>query len=260
MIEFLALAPHGDEIINPADSASRHLRESMLKLKKEALSKKLDVFIVVTPHNIRISDHAGVILTEYAEGSLGKVHRKYDCDRELATLIYNAAKPKLPVVGINYGALEGESSSITLDWGSLIPLYFLNRSSKVVLITPAHDLPKMQLIEFGKVIGRVCEKYGKKVGIIISADHAHAHLKSGPYGFSKFADIYDHLVKTAFEQNKIEDIKQINSKIIEGAKPDSFWQILILIGLLKVKSFRTGFVDYQCPSYFGMMVSSFERY
>lgn len=259
MIEFLALVPHGEEIIKPADSASRHLKQSMLKLKKEALSKNIDVFIVVTPHNIRISDHVGVILTEHTAGSLGKVHRKYDCDRELATLICNAAKPKLPVVGINFGALEGESSCITLDWGSFVPLYFLNRSRKVVLLTPARDLSNVQLIEFGKILGMVSEKYCKNVGILISADQAHTHLESGPYGFSNFADIYDNSVKIAFEQNKIESIKDLSSEIIENAKPDSFWQILILIGLLKVKSYRTGFVDYQCPTYYGMMISSFIR-
>ncbi|MGC8496647.1 MAG: extradiol dioxygenase [Thermoplasmata archaeon] len=257
MIEYLAMVPHGEEIINSQDNASVHLKKSMLKLKKEVLSKNLDTFVVVTPHNIRISDHIGIILTEYTAGNLGKIRRNYDCDRELATLIYNAAKPKLPVVGVNFGALEGESSKITLDWGSFIPLYFLNRGKKVVIITPARDLTAEQLIEFGSILGSVTEKYGKKVGIIISADQAHTHLKSGPYGSSKYARVYDNFVKTAFEQNRIDSIKCIDHKIIEHAKPDSFWQILILIGILHVNKYRVKYIDYQCPTYYGMMIASF---
>lgn len=257
MIEYLTMVPHGEEIINSSDSASVHLKKSMLKLKNEVLGKNIDVFIVVTPHNIRISDHIGIILTEHTAGNLGKIRRKYDCDRELATLIYNAAKPKLPVVGINFGALEGESSKITLDWGSFIPLYFLNKDQKVVIITPARDLSREQLIEFGSILGTVAEKYDKKVGIIISADQAHTHLKSGPYGFSKYANVYDDFVKTAFEQNRIDSIKDLDPKIIEHAKPDSFWQILILIGILHVNRYIVKYVDYQCPTYYGMMIASF---
>jgi aromatic ring-opening dioxygenase LigB subunit len=257
MIVSLAMVPHGEEIINGSDSASRHLKKSMLNLKKEVLSRDVDVFIVVTPHNIRISDHIGIILTEHTAGNLGKIRRKYDCDRLLASLIYHAAKSKLPVVDINFGAMNGESSMITLDWGSFIPLYFLNRDKKVVLITPARDLLNEQLIEFGIILGSVAEKYGRKVGIIISADQAHTHLKSGPYGFSNYAKVYDTFVKSAFEQNRIESIKDLDPKIIDHAKPDSFWQILIMIGILRVNKYRVKYVDYQCPTYYGMMIASF---
>lgn len=47
--------------------------------------------------------------------------------------------------------------------------------------------------------------------------------------------------------------------MIENAKPDSFWQILILIGILKVKKFIVEDVMYACPTYFGMMAVKFKK-
>ncbi|AWR96224.1 extradiol dioxygenase [Acidianus sulfidivorans JP7] len=258
MIDFILVAPHGDEIIDPKDEKSALLNKAM----KEAASLiNADEYVVITPHNIRIDDHFAVILTQYAEGKLGKIRRKYLCDRKLAYKIYENAKRKnLPVVGVNFGALEGKESKITLDWGSLIPLYFLKKK-KIVLLTPARGVKRESLIDFGMTIGEVLDyRRRRKIALIVSADHAHTHDPKGPYGFSEYAKVYDSLILDIFKRGVFENLKRIDDKIISEAKPDSYWQLLIMLGILENakknnKEYSVNLIEYQVPSYFGMMVA-----
>jgi len=262
MIEIIAIVPHGEEILDPKDEESKKLRNAMENLVKEFEKYDLDSIVILTPHNIRIEDQFAVILTEYASGNLGKRRLNFKCDRDLAENIYrNAKNESMPVVGVNFGALEGKASRIYLDWGSFIPLYFLNKKHrKIVLITPARGLEKNVSIRFGESIGNVLKNNEKKIGLIVSADQAHAHLQSGPYGFSPNAKIFDDKIIEIFRKNDFESLKNIDEKIIEDAKPDSYWSFLILLGILRKNiNFRVEFFEYALPSYFGMLVALLKK-
>ncbi|MCH4814729.1 MAG: extradiol dioxygenase [Saccharolobus sp.] len=254
MISFILVAPHGDEIIDPKEEKLSLLNKAM---REAASLVEADEYIVITPHNIRIDDHMAVILTQYAEGKLGKIKRKYLCDRGLAYEIYERAKGKgLPVVGVNFGALEGKESKIALDWGSLIPLYFLKRR-RIVLLTPARGVKREILREFGVVIGEVLRDHRKRIGVIVSADHAHTHDPKGPYGYSEYAAVYDSMIVDIFKNERFEDLMKIDDKVVSEAKPDSYWQLLIMLGILEssCNRYSVKMMVYQVPSYFGMMVA-----
>ncbi|QXJ35592.1 DODA-type extradiol aromatic ring-opening family dioxygenase [Saccharolobus shibatae] len=254
MISFILVAPHGDEIIDPKEEKLSLLNKAM---REAASLVEADEYIVITPHNIRIDDHMAVILTQYAEGKLGKIKRKYLCDRGLAYEIYERAKGKgLPVVGVNFGALEGKESKIALDWGSLIPLYFLKRR-RIVLLTPARGVKREILREFGVVIGEALRDHRKRIGVIVSADHAHTHDPKGPYGYSEYAVVYDSMIVDIFKNERFEDLMKIDDKVVSEAKPDSYWQLLIMLGILEssCNRYSVKMMVYQVPSYFGMMVA-----
>jgi len=71
--------------------------------------------------------------------------------------------------------------------------------------------------------------------------------------------LYDKLVYDSFMNNSIDEILKIEEVMIENTKPDSFWPILILIEILKVKKFIVEDVMYTCPTYFGMMAVKFKK-
>ncbi len=262
MIEIIAIVPHGEEILDPKDKESKKLRDAMDHVVKRFGELNLDTIVVFTPHNIRIGDHFAIILTEYASGNLGKRRLSFGCDRDLGETIYKNAKNKsMPVVGVNFGALEGKSSRIMLDWGSFIPLYFLNKKHrKILLITPAREIERDVSIKFGELIGKVLKNYEKRIGIIVSVDQAHTHLESGPYGYSPYAKIFDERIIEILKENDFERLKDIDEKVIENAKPDSYWSFLILLGILRENSnFRVEYFQYALPSYFGMLVGLFKK-
>ncbi|MFP3220598.1 MAG: extradiol dioxygenase [Candidatus Marsarchaeota archaeon] len=258
MIAFMAVSPHGDELLKPTDEESKRLASAMEEVKTSLSGIPIDTTVVITPHNIRIPDHLAVVSTQYLEGQLRGERVSLPVNRELAAQIFAGAKVAgLPVVSVNYGALDGPESSLPLDWGSSIPLEFFYKSEKLVIVCPAREITREALVEFGRVMARCLEAYQGNVSVIVSADNAHAHSQDGPYGYSPMAKVYDDLVVSAFKKENLGELMGIADSVIEEAKPDSFWQFLIMLGILEVKRMKPKFLAYGRPTYFGMMVAYF---
>jgi aromatic ring-opening dioxygenase LigB subunit len=109
------------------------------------------------------------------------------------------------------------------------------------------------------VIGAMAEKRRKRIAFIASADQAHAHKRSGPYGYHRSAAKYDQFVSEAIQKNRIGSIFGLSERFIEDAKPDSLWQIAMLAGLTRVVKMRGSLLSYEVPTYYGMICASFVR-
>jgi aromatic ring-opening dioxygenase LigB subunit len=272
-IVYACVAPHGAEVI--PELAGKQLeafgetRRGMEKLAQEMDQHRSDTIVIATPHGLRLDRTIGVVTTEYSEGIL-KAHGKsvrahFRCDRQLAQkIIQEASQAKLPVIGVNYGTNEGPSSCMPMDWGTLIPLWFLGtsqkrrRKRKIVVVTPSREIPLAQLVIFGKAITEAAATSSTNVTFIASADQGHAHDKKGPYGFSQASAEYDRLVIQAIRQNNLRQLLKLNPRFIEDAKPDSLWQMAILIGIIEHVPMKARFVSYQTPTYYGMLCADFE--
>jgi aromatic ring-opening dioxygenase LigB subunit len=214
----------------------------MLRLAKDIKEAEPDTIVIATPHNLRLWGKIGVVTSENSSGRLQASRRtrrsvslKVKCEREFAqALLSRATKRGLPAVGANYGSAEGTASDVPMDWGTLVPLWFVTRAQKnllkIVIVTPSREIPLSQNYEFGRVLADLAEKNHKNYVFIASADQAHAHRKSGPYGFSKAAAEYDRFVIDAIEKNKIRSVMNLKAKFVEKAKPDSLWQMTMLAG------------------------------
>ncbi len=232
------------------------------------------------------------------------VEASFPCDRDLARdIVTRARQAAIPVVGVNYATLGGSNSRIPMDWGALIPLYFMGdrrtqagagpgggprvvvgpwrpgegegssdprlgedqagARPKVVLIGPSRDVPRETLVRLGEVVAEAAEASGRKVAFVASCDHGHAHLEGGPYGFDPASAAYDKLVTDIVRTDRLGDILGIDPDLVEAGKPDSLWQMLILLGALRWQEkagrpFTGQFLTYQVPTYFGMLVASYE--
>jgi aromatic ring-opening dioxygenase LigB subunit len=272
-IVYACIAPHGAEII--PELAGKQFegfgetRKGMGRLAQAMDKHRPRTIVIATPHGLRLDRTIGVVTTEYSEGSL-RAHGKsvtahFRCDRQLAqNIIQEASQAKLPVIGVNYGTSEGPSSCMPMDWGTLIPLWFLGTSQKrkekrrIVIVTPSREIPLAQLVGFGKAVAEAAKAASTNVTFVASADQGHAHDKKGPYGFSPSSAKYDKLVIQAIKQNNLQRLLELNPKFVEDAKPDSLWQIAILIGILDHVPMQARFVSYQAPTYYGMLCADFE--
>jgi len=148
-----------------------------------------------------------------------------------------------------------------MDWGTLVPLWFVAKEERVkaktVIVTPSREIPLGHNIAFGMAIGAMAEKRRKRIAFIASADQAHAHKRSGPYGYHRNAAKYDQFVSQAIQKNRIESISRLNKRFIEDAKPDSLWQMAMLGGLTRVVKMRGSLLSYEVPTYYGMICASF---
>jgi aromatic ring-opening dioxygenase LigB subunit len=275
-LSYACITPHGDEVI--PELATRATprgflitREGMLRIANEVKRAKPDTIVIATPHNLRLWRRIGVVLSENSSGKLQgsrgsrrSVHLKVRCDQEFARkLLDRATKRGLPVVGANYGSFEGPLSDLPMDWGTLVPLWFLTRDHqkhpRVVIVTPSREIPPFQNYEFGQTIAELAERASKTYVFVASADQAHAHKKSGPYGFSRAAAEYDRFVVDAIQKNRIRSVMNLSGKFVEAAKPDSLWQMTVLAGVLSKVRMDAELFSYQVPTYYGMICAGFQR-
>jgi aromatic ring-opening dioxygenase LigB subunit len=268
---YACIAPHGGEIVPRLAGKRLSLfsptRRGMRVLAKEMKEAGPQTIVVATPHNLRLRKHIGVVTSEYSSGRVAEgkkeIRLRAQCDIGFAKKVVAGAEAKgLPVVSANYGALEGPMSDLAMDWGTLIPLWFLLRGtglkSRVVIVTPSRGIPLRQNYDFGRTIAEAAQQEKKRVAFVASADQAHAHLKDGPYGFDRRAAEYDEMVVEAVRRGRLRSLMRLKAAFVEGAKPDSLWQLAVLAGALSVVPMEGRLVSYQVPTYYGMLCASFE--
>ncbi len=268
-ILYACIAPHGAEIIPQLAGnklkAFSETRRGMETLAAGIKDHKIDTIVIATPHNLRLRRHIGVVMTEFTEGTLrtdsGSVQIRYTCNRILAEeILKEAEEAKLPVMGVNYGTADGEASCMSMDWGTLIPLWFFANKPKkptVVIVTPSREIPLENLVRLGKVIAKAAGKSKIRMAFVASADQAHTHNKKGPYGFHPDAARFDKFVVDAVKENNLKRLLRLDQKLVENAKPDSIWQMAILIGVLDQVPMKGRFISYQAPTYFGMLCATY---
>lgn len=171
---FACIAPHGGEVIPELAGENLDLmattRAAMLDLGRRMAATEPDTVVVITPHGIRIDGQICVSVSERAEGSLGPVSLDLSVDAELGALVADLAVAHgIPVARAIYGASGGPACCIPLDWGAVVPLYFM-KAPKVVLVVPSRTLPRSAMVEFGKAIAEAAQQSGKRVALIASGD------------------------------------------------------------------------------------------
>ncbi len=254
MLAGIGLMPHGNPVLDPPDEKTAELA-GVLRRIGEAF-RDVDSYVLISPHNVRMSDHLGVVMAQHLISWLGfdgvELPGEWETDGKLAEEIYERAKGRgFPVVDLHFASRSGRYSRWPLTWGELIPLQFLEKRP-LVLLTPARNLSRETLVKLGEFLGDIMEKGEKRVALIISADHGHAHDENGPYGYRKESEEYDRMIMRLINESRLEELPKIPDELIRNALPDSYWQMLIMLGAMRVGKFELKESAYACPTYFGM--------
>jgi aromatic ring-opening dioxygenase LigB subunit len=273
-VVYACIAPHGGEIIPELASKSilhrfEETRTAMRVLARKMSEVRPQTIVIASPHNLRLLSKIAVVISENSTGTLkGSSNRsialRARCDVDFAKRVLSESeKGGLPVVGANFGTATGSSSDMQMDWGTFVPLWFMLKEqrlkSRILIVAPSREIPLRTNFNFGRLLGRLMSRDKKrKFAFIASADQAHAHSRSGPYGFSPAASKYDDFVQEAIRDNNLKRILRLKPSFIEAAKPDSPWQMVMLAGINEVVPLRSQLLSYQVPSYYGMACAGFE--
>ena len=252
-----AIAPHGD----PAFVEGSSTRLAFEELGRRFERAEPDVTVVFTPHNVHVEGAFAVVTAARLAGSLDQLPMDLECqvDRELAAgVLVSLREAGLPAVGISYGSNDESLAVMPLDWGTLIPLWFLGGRSdeprRVVVVSPARDLTLADHVRAGAAIAVACS--GRRAAIVASADHGHAHDPDGPFGFDPAAAEYDARVVELVRENRLGHVVGLEP-IVAAASADSLWQLVLLHGALG-DGFAAELLSDECPTYFGMLCAAFE--
>jgi len=270
---YACIAPHGGEVIAElaGDLAPRSAatRQAMEELGRRMEAAQPETVVVITPHGVRVAGAVCVMTTERAVGVLegeqgGHVAVDMAVDTELG---YNialraVATYSVPVVTAIYGASGGDGCFTPLDWGAVVPLWFLGARwatpPSIVSITPSRTLTLRQLYDFGAAIAEAAAESTKRVALVASADWGHAHDPSGPYGYDPASAEFDAMVQDTIKANALDDLLTADLDFADRAKVDGIWQTVMLAGALRHTPMRGELLSYEAPTYFGMLVAKYE--
>ncbi len=267
---FAAIAPHGglaiEEACTPEERGlAASTRAGMEELGRLFVAARAQVVVVATPHNVHIPGAMGVVVAGRVAGRLAgappSIALDVATDLRLAWLVLESlAAARVPVVGVSFGANDPVDAVAPMDWGVLIPLWFMGgrRSppTPLVVVTPARDLSAEHHISAGVAIAAAAAASGLRVAFIASADHGHAHDPEGPYGYDPAAKQYDELVCELVRSGRLDRLSDIPPELVETAKADSWWQMLILHGAT-LEGWSGKLVSYEAPTYFGMLTAAY---
>ncbi len=268
---FAAIAPHGSLAIPEACSPEERglatsTQQAMAELGRRFTAARPDVTIIFTPHNIHVEGSMAVITAGNLSGSLSdwtkeRIELRAATDRDLARAAIDALNAAdVPAVGVSYGGNDAASATAPMDWGVLIPLWFMGGRAAppvpVVVVSPARDRSLDDHLRAGRALAAMAAASGKRVAMIASADHGHAHRVDGPYGFDSAAAEYDGCVADLVRANRLSGLLEIDPTLVAAAKADSFWQMLMLHGAIG-DGWNAEFLSYEAPTYFGMLCASF---
>jgi aromatic ring-opening dioxygenase LigB subunit len=268
---FAAIAPHGSMAIPEACSPEERglatkTQEAMAELGRRFAAARPDATIIFTPHNVHVEGAMAVVTAGTLAGSLSDwtketIELRCPTDRDLARAAIDALNvADVPAVGISYGGNDAKGATAPMDWGVLIPLWFMGGRSEpqvsIVVISPARDHSPADHVRAGKALAAMAAASGKRVAIIASSDHGHAHRADGPYGFDPAAAEYDNHIVDLIKANHLTGVREIDPALVGAAKADSFWQMLMLSGAIG-DAWRGEFLSYEAPTYFGMLCAAF---
>ncbi|MHB8509830.1 MAG: DODA-type extradiol aromatic ring-opening family dioxygenase [Candidatus Dormibacteria bacterium] len=268
---FAAIAPHGSmAILEACEPGEENLalttREAMNELGRRFDAAAPDAVIVITPHNVHLDGRFGVLLGAHLEGELegapSPVRLSVPIDDDLAMRCISAMRDAgVPCAGVSYGANDLASAVVPMDWGTLVPLWFMGGRSRptvpVVVVTPSRRLTALQHIEAGRALAAAAGASLKRVALIASADHGHGHQASGPYGFHPASRDYDERVVELVRKNRLGMLSDFKLAFLDHAQMDSWWQMLMLHGAVG-DGCGVEVLSYEAPTYFGMMCAHFD--
>jgi len=270
---YACIAPHGGEVIAEiaGDVATRSAptRQAMEEVGRRMEAAQPETVVVITPHGVRVAGAICIMATERAAGVLdgeqgGHIAIEMAVDTELAYRIATRAASayNVPAVTAIYGASGGDGCFTPLDWGAVVPLWFLGARwpdpPSIISMTPSRALTLKQLYNFGTAIAEASAESGKRVALVASADWGHAHDPLGPYGFDPASADFDRMVQQAIKANDLDTFLATDLDFADRAKVDGLWQTVILAGALHHTPMRGQLLSYQAPTYFGMLVASYE--
>jgi aromatic ring-opening dioxygenase LigB subunit len=267
---FAAIAPHGHLAIPEACAPHEHnlavqTREGMRELERRFHAARPQSVVVLTPHNVHVEGAMAVVVSAAMVGELEEaaqpIRLESRVDRQLAQTVLDAIKwTGIPAVSISYGGNDPEDTAMPLDWGVLVPLWYMGGRLEppvpVVVVSPARDLSPEHHVQAGRGIAEALAASDKRVALVASADHAHTHRADGRYGYHPSAKPLDDLIVAAVAENDLGRLLAVDPQLIEDARPDSWWQLLMLHGALG-NEWEGELLSYEAPTYYGMLCAAY---
>ena len=273
---FACIAPHGSMIIpllgEKGAEKALATRAAMEDLGRRVAAAQPETLVVITPHGHRIDNCFSLLNNRRVQGTLGPEPESnghsftltFEVDKELnAAIVEEARALDVPAVRLSYAVPDETQFWQPLDWGALVPLWFLgvplDPQPRVVMACPDREnMPWELSVPFGLCIRKAAETLNRRIVLVASADLGHAHDAQGPYGYDMASKEFDTALIDAVKAQDLARLLEFDLDWLKRASTDSYGQILNLYGAIRGTNFRGEVLSYEVPTYFGMMCVAYE--
>jgi len=273
---FACIAPHGSMIIpllgEKGAEKALATRAAMEDLGRRVAAAQPETLVVITPHGHRVDGCFSLLNNRRVQGTLGPEPESnghsftltFEVDKELnAAIVEEARALDVPAVRLSYAVPDETQFWQPLDWGALVPLWFLgvplDPQPRVVIACPDRgNIPWEQSVPFGLTIRKAAETLNRRIVLVASADLGHAHDAQGPYGYDIASKEFDIALIDAVKAQDLARLLEFDLDWLKRASTDSYGQILNLYGAIRGTNFRGEVLSYEVPTYFGMMCVAYE--
>lgn len=231
----------------------RRTSESMNAIGKDIAEKAPDTIIVVTPHGIMFQDAIVLSCENEMSGSMKKfgvpgVSLKLPVQKKLTQKIYDLAQNEgIPTLLATTQLMEKFNTSVSIDHGTLVPLYFVNKhynNYKLVHITYA-PLSDIELYKLGAVINNAVQELNENAVFIASGDLSHRLSEEGPYGYDPSGEQFDQEFLEALQEGDVKRAFSIDRNIICNAEECGRRSVAVMLGALEGKKFKGEMLSYE---------------
>lgn len=229
---------------------------AMNELGNQIKEKKIDTIIIISPHGSVQMDAMSINSTKCLQGDFAQfgdnTSMKIENDIDLGASIKRVADSRdIPTELVGNG--------IPLDYGAMVPLFFLKKhvpKVKIVSITFSY-LDYKKHFEFGEAIYEVIESADKNVALVASGDLSHRLTPDAPAGYSPEGKKFDELLINLLENNKVGEILSLDSDFVEEAGECGLRSIIILLGTLSNTEYKFKKLSHEGPFGVGYLVGKF---
>ena len=225
-----------------------------------------DTIIIITPHGPLFRDAVAMSNGSHISGDLGQfrapqVSMNLEVNNELVNqIIRNSAKEDILIASITQDSASDYGIDYTLDHGSLVPLYFVNKEYKdykIVHITYGM-LPKMQLYKLGMIIKDTVEASNSKAVMIGSGDLSHKLASTGPYDYHPSGPQFDKELLSLLEKGDVAGVFNMDPKLVEEAGECGLRSFYIMLGAMNGYDIKGDLLSYEGTFGVGYGVMGFD--
>lgn len=241
--------------------------ESAVRASQNINEYNPDTIIVITPHGPVFQDGICISTSEFLYGDLHNFGVRdldftFENDVELVEMIMEKADEKsILTAPLDANTARSYGVSARLDHGTLVPFYFISEENentfKLVHITMGL-LQYEELYAFGKVLRESLDALGRKGIIVASGDLSHRLTPDAPAGYNPSGKEFDKKLVNALMDYDIENIMNMDLKLVDKAGECGLRPIIILMGALDGLHIEPEVFSYEGPFGVGYCIAEFK--
>ncbi|HHU12122.1 MAG TPA: AmmeMemoRadiSam system protein A [Clostridiaceae bacterium] len=230
---------------------------------RRSAALKPDTFLVITPHGILFRDAISVLSETRLYGDFSRfgapeLNYRFENAPDLLRAIFKLnVKPDFPFLDVDKDAARSYRESVSLDWGVLVPLYFLTKEVPDAAVLPlAYGLlDPLELADAGLRLRQAIEATDRRVVIVASGDLSHCLKNDGPYRFNKMGPIFDDAIVRLVRNADLDGIIAFDPDISEPAGECGLRSFQMMAGAMQNLPVKATVFSYEGPFGVGYMTA-----